>query len=215
MKNLQVNVYITGKNGKFMRQEKIDIIKTKLQNSSIGIAGLGGLGSNAAISLTRAGIGRLVLVDFDKVENSNLDRQYYFNDQIGKFKVDAIEETIRKIDVNIKIEIHKVKLEKGSMDIPFRDVDVVIEALDDAKTKVDFIEEIMNKLPDKSIVAASGVAGYGNCDRIFTKYCGKLCLCYDEYALSSTEDILVAPRVALMANWEANSAIEILLDEEK
>jgi len=198
-----------------MNKIKLDKIKKKLKNASVGIAGIGGLGSNAAIALVRAGIGRLVLVDFDKVEESNLDRQYYFLDQIGKQKVDVIKENIRRIDPNVKVETYDLKLERGSMAKPFKDVDVVIEALDKAVTKTEFIEEILLNLPEKPIVAASGVAGYGHSERIVTKKLGKLNICYDEYALSSENDILMAPRVCLMANWEANLALELILGEDK
>ena len=198
-----------------MDKEKHEKIKKKLRSSTVGIAGLGGLGSNAAISFVRSGIGKLVLVDFDKVEEKNLDRQYYFLDQIGKSKVEALKENIKKINPEVKLETYNLKLEKGSMEKPFLDVDVVIEALDDARTKADFIEEIMLKLPDTPVVGASGVAGYGHSDRIVTKRCGKLYMVYDERARSSEEDVLMAPRVALMANWEANLAIEILLGEDK
>jgi sulfur carrier protein ThiS adenylyltransferase len=198
-----------------MDKEKSEKIKKKLRNSSIGIAGLGGLGSNAAVSLARAGIGRLVLVDFDKVEKSNLDRQYYFLDQVGKQKVDALKDNIKKINPEIKIETFDMKLNKGSMEKPFIDVNVVIEALDNAQTKTTFIEEILTKLKDKPIVAASGVAGFGHSERIVTKRLGNLCICYDECAKSSDDDILIAPRVALMANWEANLAIEIILGEDR
>jgi sulfur carrier protein ThiS adenylyltransferase len=198
-----------------MDKEKSEKIKKKLRNSSIGIAGLGGLGSNAAVSLARAGIGKLVLVDFDKVEKSNLDRQYYFLDQVGKQKVDALKDNIKKINPEIKIETFDMKLNKGSMEKPFIDVNVVIEALDNAQTKTTFIEEILTKLKDKPIVAASGVAGFGHSERIVTKRLGNLCICYDECAKSSDDDILIAPRVALMANWEANLAIEIILGEDR
>ncbi len=198
-----------------MNKDKFDKVKKKLKNASVGIAGVGGLGSNAAIALVRAGIGRLVLVDFDKVEESNLDRQYYFLDQIGKPKVDVIKENIRRIDPNVKVETYDLKLERGSMAKPFKDVDVVIEALDKAVTKTEFIEEILLNLPEKPIVAASGVAGYGHSERIVTKKLGKLNMCYDEYALSSENDILMAPRVCLIANWEANLALEIILGEDK
>jgi len=198
-----------------MNKEKFDKVKKKLKNASVGIAGIGGLGSNAAIALVRAGIGRLVLVDFDKVEKSNLDRQYYFLDQIGKPKVDVIKENIRRIDPNVKVETYDLKLERGSMAKPFKDVDVVIEALDKAVTKTEFIEEILLNLPEKPLVAASGVAGYGHSERIATKRLGKLNMCYDEYALSSENDILMAPRVCLIANWEANLALEIILGEDK
>lgn len=198
-----------------MNKNKIEKIKKKLGSSSIGIAGLGGLGSNAAISLARAGIGKLVLVDFDIVEESNLSRQYYFLDQIGKSKIIALVDNIKRINPKIIIEEHNEKLVKGSMEKRFKNVDVVIEALDSAETKTAFIEEILTKLPNKPVVAASGVAGYGKSDRIKTKKLGNLHICVDEEAFSSDIDILIAPRVALIANWQANTAIEIILGEDK
>ena len=198
-----------------MDKEKNKKIKKKLKKSTVGIAGLGGLGSNVAISLARAGIGKLILIDFDKVELSNLSRQYYFLDQIGKLKVDALKDNIKKINPEIIIESFNIKLKKGSMEKPFKDADVVIEALDKAETKTAFIEEILIKLKDKPIVAASGVAGYGHSERIATKKLGNLCICYDEQAKSSDEDVLMAPRVILMANWQANLALEIILGEDK
>ena len=197
-----------------MNKQKFDKIKEKLRKSSVGIAGAGGLGSNAAVALARAGIGRLMLVDFDKVEESNLDRQYYFLDQVGKIKVEALKDNIKRINSAVKVEILNQKLEKGSMEKPFHDVDVVIEALDNAEKKTEFIEEILLKLPDKPIVAASGVAGYGNSDRIVTKRFGVLHMCYDEQAKSSEDDVLLAPHVCPMANWEADIALEIILGED-
>jgi sulfur carrier protein ThiS adenylyltransferase len=200
---------------KIMKKEKYDKIKEKLRKASVGIAGVGGLGSNAAMALARVGIGQLILVDFDKVEKSNLDRQYYFLDQVGKLKIEALKENIEKVNPNVEIKVFNKKLEKGSMEKPFRDVDVIIEGLDSADMKTLFIEEILSKLPDKTLVAASGVAGYGNSDRIKTKRFGNLYLCYDEQARSSDDDILMAPRIALMANWQSNLAVEIILGEEK
>ena len=197
-----------------MNKQKFDKIKEKLRKSSVGIAGAGGLGSNAAVALARAGIGRLILVDFDKIEESNLDRQYYFLDQVGKIKVEALKDNIKRINSAVKVEILNQKLEKGSMEKPFHDVDVVIEALDNAETKTEFIEEILLKLPDKPVVAASGVTGYGNSDRIVTKRFGTLYMCYDEQAKSSEDDVLLAPRVCLMANWEADLALEIILGDD-
>ena len=198
-----------------MDKLKSERIKKKLKQTCIGIAGIGGLGSNAAVSLARAGIGRLVLVDFDKVEKSNLGRQYYFLDDIGKSKVDSLTKIIKKLNTEVDIVTHNLRLEKGQMEKPFKDVDVVIEALDKAETKTIFIEEILSKLPEKPIIAASGVAGYGHSERITTKRLGNLFMCYDELAKSSDDDVLMAPRVILMANWEANLALEIILGEDK
>ena len=91
----------------------------KLRDSSVGIAGAGGLGSNVAVSLARSGIGRLVIVDFDSVEECNLNRQYYFRDQIDMVKVEALKENINRIDESIKVEIFNHRLTKGTMDMPF------------------------------------------------------------------------------------------------
>ena len=198
-----------------MDVEKAERIRLKLKDSSVGIAGLGGLGSNIAISLVRAGIGRLVIVDYDKVEESNLNRQYYFRDQIGQVKVEALKENIKRINQWMKIDIFNHRLTKDTMYKPFQDVDVIIEALDSAEVKTSFIEEILTKLPDKPIIGASGVAGYGHSDRIITKKMGNLYMCYDEHAKDSDDDVLMAPRVCLMANWEANLALEVLLGEDK
>ena len=198
-----------------MNVEKDKKIKEKLGKSSVGIAGAGGLGSNAAVSLARAGVGRLVIVDFDKVEESNLNRQYYFRDQIGKNKVDALKENINRIYPFIRVDVFNEKLVKGSMDKYFHDVDVIIEALDSAEIKTAFVEEILRRLPGKPVVAASGVAGYGHSDRITTKKLGNLYMVYDGNARSGEEDVLMAPRVCLMANWEANLVLEILLSEDK
>lgn len=198
-----------------MNKQKTNKIKNKLQKSIIGIAGLGGLGSNAAVSLARAGIGRLILVDFDIVEKTNLNRQYYFLNQLGMKKTDAIKENISRINPDVIVETHDIKLKKGNMTKLFKDTDVVIEALDNAEIKTAFIEETMLKYPEKPIIGASGVAGYGNSDRIKTIESGNLYMCYDEQAKSSDEDILTAPKVCLMANWEANLALEIILGENK
>lgn len=198
-----------------MNTKKFEKIRMNLQKASVGIAGAGGLGSNIAVSLARAGIGKLVIVDFDKVEESNLNRQYYFHDQIGKDKVEALKTTILRIDESLKVDVFNYRLTKNTMDKPFHNVDVIVEALDKAETKTMFIEEIMQKLPKIPIIACSGVAGYGHSDRIITKKLGNLYMVYDEEAKDSDDDVLMAPRVILMANWQANIALEILLGEDK
>ncbi len=198
-----------------MNIEKFKKIRMNLKKSSVGIAGVGGLGSNIAVSLARAGIGRLVIVDFDKVEESNLNRQYYFLDQIGMDKVEALKKTLFRINKSLKVEVLNYRLMKNKMDKPFHNVDVVVEALDKAETKTMFIEEIMQKLPEIPIVGCSGVAGYGHSDRIITKKLRNLYLVYDEEARDSDVDVLMAPRVILMANWQANLVLEILLGEDK
>ena len=184
-----------------------------LATKSVGIAGAGGLGSNVAISLVRSGLTRLTVVDFDRVEKSNLNRQYYFLSQIGKEKINALKENIENINPEVNCDFYNKKLEKDSMWKPFQHVDIVVEALDTAETKTQFIEEILQHFPNKPIVAASGVAGIGNSDRIHTKKLGNLYIVYDEEAKSSDEDVLLAPKVCLMANWQANIVLELLMKQ--
>ena len=196
-----------------MNEQKQQRIKEILSKKTVGIAGAGGLGSNAAVALARSGIGSLIIVDFDKIEKSNLNRQYYFLNQIGRYKVDAIKEIIQSINPEVTVKPVQLKLKKGRMFEPFTNVDVVIEALDNAETKTAFIEEILENLPSTPLVAASGVAGYGQSDRIVTRHLDNLHVCYDEYAESSDQDVLLAPKVCLMANWQANIVLDLLIGE--
>jgi len=196
-----------------IKQQRQKYIATALSNKKVGIAGAGGLGSNAAIALARSGIIKFVIVDFDTIEQSNLNRQYYFLSQIGQKKVRALENNIKNINPEVSCILLQEKLMAGSMWKPFTDVDIIIEALDHAETKTQFIEEVLTHLPKIPIVAASGVAGYGQSDRIRTIKTGNLHMVYDKEALSSDEDVLLAPKVCLMANWQANIALELLLGE--
>ncbi|MBA3045624.1 MAG: sulfur carrier protein ThiS adenylyltransferase ThiF [Candidatus Thermoplasmatota archaeon] len=194
-----------------MKEENANMIKSKLGKASIGIAGLGGLGSNVAMALARAGVGRLVIVDFDEVEASNLNRQAYTLDQVGMRKTEALTQNIAKANTDVDVTAIHLKLEPGFMDAPFASVDIIIEALDNASTKATFIEEISLKFPDKPIIVASGVAGIRGTERIQMKRSGNLYLVYDDTAPSCDETAVLAPRVGLFAYWQASLALEILL----
>jgi sulfur carrier protein ThiS adenylyltransferase len=189
-----------------------EMVSDKLKASTVGIAGLGGLGSNVAMALARSGIGRLIIVDFDEVEKSNLNRQAYEMEQVGQRKTEALMYNIEKANPEVDITALCQKLEPGMMSVPFEDVDIVVEALDLAETKVAFIEEIMLKLPNKPIVAASGVSGIGNSEKIGVLKSGNFFLVEDKTAPSSDDGILLAPRVGLFAYWQANIVLEILTE---
>ena len=190
-----------------------DQITSKLAKSSVGIAGLGGLGSNVAIALARAGIGRLLIVDFDEVEKSNLDRQAYSVDQVGMRKTEALMQNIARANPDINVTAFHHKLEPGKMADVFSSVDVIIEALDNAVTKAAFIEEISLAFPKKPLIAASGVAGIRGAERIQTRKSGTLYLVQDSQAPSSDDAVVLAPKVGLFAYWQASLALEILLEE--
>jgi sulfur carrier protein ThiS adenylyltransferase len=191
------------------------VLEARLRGASVGIAGAGGLGSNAAMALARAGVGRLVIVDFDRVEKGNLTRQYYFLDQIGELKVEALKANIERAAEGVKVDAVNLKLVPGKMAEPFRNVDVVVEALDSAETKTRFVQEVLRDLPGKPVVAASGVAGWGACERIELKRFAPLHLVRDERAKSSDEGVLLAPKVCTLASMQANTVLEILLGAER
>jgi len=188
-------------------------VADRLKRASVGIAGAGGLGSNIAMALARSGVGKLLIVDFDRVEASNLNRQYFFLDQVGEFKVDALAANIHRAVEGCTVDILNRKLEKGSMSDPFKDVDIIVEALDSASTKVSFLEEVMVNLPGKYLVAASGVAGIGGSSRIKEKRYDKLIVVEDPIAHSSDEDVLLSPKVGQFAHHQANVALELLMEE--
>jgi sulfur carrier protein ThiS adenylyltransferase len=188
-----------------------DQIKSKLSTKTVGIAGCGGLGSNCAIALARMGVGRLVIVDFDKVSESNLNRQYYFRDQIGERKTVALKENIRRIDPSIMVEAMEMKLTEETIPTIFFACDVVVEAFDLADQKAMLIETMLQTLPGKPLVVGLGIAGWGKSELIHLRRSDKLYICGDEVSEISEEIPPLAPRVGMVANMQANVVVEILL----
>jgi sulfur carrier protein ThiS adenylyltransferase len=190
-------------------------MKEKLKNAVVGIAGLGGLGSNVAIALARTGVGRLIIADFDKVELSNLTRQQYFTDQIGKIKTDAMLENLRRINPNVKIDAHHVRLTADNVPQIFADADVIAECFDKAEEKQMIVQTVLSKM-DKPIVTVSGLAGYGNSNAIRTRRISdRLILVGDCESGIDSVNILTAARVGIAAAHQANAIIEIIMEDKK
>ena len=191
-------------------------IHQKIKASVVGIAGLGGLGSAIAIALARIGVGKLILVDFDVVEPSNLNRQQYFTHQIGIPKVEALQKNIAMINPYVKIETFLEKLDRNNMERIFKEAEVVVEAFDRAEEKAMLINAVSEKMPDKYIVAASGVAGYGDNNEIKTVgFSSKIFIVGDQKTAAQPGIGLMAPRVGIAAHHQANTVLRILLGEEK
>jgi len=184
-----------------------------LQNAVIGIAGCGGLGSNIAISLTRAGIGKLIFADFDRIKPSNLNRQQFFIDQIGKPKVVALLENLEKISPFTKFQIHDIKLNGKNIPTIFDEVDILVEAFDKAKMKKMLIETCLTEFPNKPIIVASGLAGWGKNEILHTRKIDNLYICGDEVTKAPKGISPMAPRVNIVANMQANLVLEILLKD--
>lgn len=186
-------------------------IKKIVSQKTVGIAGCGGLGSNCAVALSRVGVGKLILVDFDCVEESNLNRQYYFADQIGQSKVEALSANIQRINPTIIVEKHHLKLDKTNMLSYFHDVDVLVEAFDKASMKKLLLEVHSALDAPFPIVMGNGMAGYGKSNSInVTKY-DTIIVCGDNVSEISMENPPLAPRVGIVANMQANEVLEMLL----
>jgi sulfur carrier protein ThiS adenylyltransferase len=186
-----------------------------LRASTVGIAGAGGLGSSVATSLARAGVGRLIIADFDRIEPSNLNRQQYFIRQIGRRKVDALRENLRAINPFSEYTVHAVRVTRANAGRIFADADILVEAFDKALTKRMLIDTWLALHPDRPLVAASGLAGYGKNRSLHTRRMGSLYLCGDEESESPKGITPMAPRAGIVANLQANLVVELLVDRAK
>ena len=186
-----------------------------LASSSVCILGLGGIGSNIAVALARSGVGRLVLVDFDTVEESNLNRQYYNLSHIGMKKTDAIVDVIRSINRDIVLEVIDKKIDSDNILDIVDSESIICEAFDNASSKSMVVEEILSNYSDKIVVASSGMAGIGDANYIrTTKRLKNLYICGDDISDFEEVDGMMAPRVNICAGHQANVVIRILMGLE-
>jgi len=191
-------------------------VHQKIRRSVVGIAGAGGLGSAVAIALARVGVGTLILVDFDILEPSNLNRQQYFVDQIGMLKVEALRDNLSRINPYVKIKIFAEKIDPNNVKRLFGEAQVVVEAFDRADQKAMLMNAISEKMPETYIVAASGVAGYeGNNEIQTTRFSSRVFIVGDQKTEARPGVGLMAPRVGIAAHHQANLVLRILLGEEK
>ena len=186
----------------------------RFASATVAVCGLGGLGSNIANALARAGIGKLILIDFDRVDITNLHRQQYKANQIGLYKADALAENLLEIAPYTEVTAVTAKITEENFADLLKDADVVCEAFDNAETKAMLVNGVLEQLPDCYLVAASGMAGMDTPNTIRTrKVMGRFYLCGDE-----TNDVadtigLVAPRVMLCAAHQAHTVLRILAGE--
>jgi len=195
---------------------KLYEIKDHLSKFRVGIAGAGGLGSNCAAALARSGIGTLVISDFDVVEPANLNRQYFFINQLGMFKTTALKETIARINPDIIFIAHTEKLNSGNIPTIFRGCDVIVEAFDIDEMKEMLIETVLTKMPQTPVIIGSGLAGWGNNELIRVRNIDDtLYVCGDEMTTVDSEKPAMAPRVGIVANMQADTVLEILMNKKR
>ena len=186
----------------------------KLQQARVAVAGLGGLGSNIAILLTRMGVGNLHLIDFDKVDYSNLQRQQYFAEQVGAYKTEALAETLQKINPYVNLKLSCLEVNEENLPELLVEDEFICEAFDKAEAKAMLVNGVLEHFPGKVIVAGSGMAGLGDGNLIKARRISKsLYLCGD--GVSNCEAAsLYAGRVALCAAQQAHLVQRIILGLE-
>ena len=186
----------------------------RFSSATAAICGLGGLGSNIAIALARAGIGRLILVDFDRVDITNLHRQQYKAEQIGEYKTEALAANLLEISPYTEVKGVTEKVTEDNFLELLEGADIVCEAFDNAEAKAMLVNGVLQKLPECYLVSASGMAGMGSPNRIETRrITDRFYLCGD--GVSDVEETmgLVAPRLMLCAAHQAQTVLRILAGE--
>ena len=195
-----------------MRARHTPGVYEQLKQGTVGIAGLGGLGSAIAIALCRIGVGKLILADFDIVEPSNLNRQQYFIDQIGMTKSQALTENLSKINPFIQVESHCVKIDQQNVEDIFGGVDVMIEAFDTPDSKAMIFECFSEIRPETPLILASGLAGFEPNNTVKTRKLGSnVYVVGDTVSAAKPGMGLLAPRVGIAAHQQANAATRLLL----
>ena len=210
-----VNLIPTKKEwNKALRERHGENLQTKLSSATVAICGLGGLGSNIAISLARAGVGKMILIDFDKVDITNLHRQQYKAKQIGLNKTDALFENLREIAPYVELETHTERITEENAAGMLQGADIICEAFDSAECKAMLVNLVLETMPDKYIVVASGMAGMGSANTIQTRKVSKrFFICGDGESDVSEAGSLVSSRVMLCAAHQAHTVLRILAEQ--
>lgn len=190
-------------------------IHKKLKKSSVAIAGLGGLGSNAAVTLSRMGVGNIKIFDFDVVEPSNLNRQYYFVSQLGMKKTDALKDTIKNVNPFVNIETCDIFINEDNIKDNFNGFDVILECFDNEKSKAMFVTSVIKYFPQSYLIAVSGIAGIYPHTLFTTKKLGKSCIILGDFENEAKKGLgLMASRASIAANIQANIAIRYIVGED-
>ena len=181
----------------------------RLGAARVGIAGAGGLGSNAAVALVRSGIRNLVVADGDTVEASNLNRQAYWPEDVGRPKVEALRDRLIALEPELACDGRREWLDADSACRLFRDCDVVVEALDGAAFKAELCAALLRA--GMVVVGASGIAGYG-LPPLGVRRLGARFVCVGDFSTGASPDApTLAPRVAQAAAMQADEVITFLL----
>ena len=191
-------------------------LQNKISAARVAVCGLGGLGSNIAIALARAGVGHLHLIDFDRVDLTNLNRQQYAVGQLGQYKTDALRETLSLVSPYCNVTCDTIQVTEENLPDLLKTEDYICEAFDRAEAKAMLISGVLEHFPEKYLVAGSGLAGLGSANTIQTRRISKrFYLCGDGTSDSSVGLGLVASRVLVCAAHEANMILRLIAGERE
>lgn len=189
-------------------------LQNKISAARVAVCGLGGLGSNIAIALARAGVGHLHLIDFDRVDLTNLNRQQYAVGQLGQYKTDALRETLSLVSPYCDVTCDTIKVTEENLPDLLKTEDYICEAFDRAEAKAMLVSGVLEHFPEKYLVAGSGLAGLDSANTIQTRRISKrFYLCGDGTSDSSVGLGLVASRVLVCAAHEANMILRLIAGE--
>ncbi|MGV1098132.1 sulfur carrier protein ThiS adenylyltransferase ThiF [Thiovibrio sp. JS02] len=191
-------------------------VQVRLQESIVGILGLGGLGSQVAVALTRMGVGTLLIADYDVVEPTNLNRQHYFLEQIGQKKVAALRETLARVNPYVAVVGIDRRLDEEDIAKEFSGVHALVECFDDPAMKAASLRAALRHLPGVFYVCSSGVAGYAENNLLKTRrlYPG-IYMVGDGESAAAPGQGLMAARVGIAAHQQANQVVRLLLGVEE
>lgn len=186
----------------------------KLNNARVAVAGLGGLGSHISVMLARSCVGTLHLIDFDVVDISNLNRQEYYLQHIGKPKTECLKEKLLEINPYLNIIADNIKVTEDTIEKLFENEKIVCEAFDDAAQKAMLVNGLLTNFPDVKLISGSGMAGYADSNMIKTrKIFRNFYICGDEKSGKENGSPLMAARVSICAGHQANKVIQLILEE--
>lgn len=191
-------------------------LQKRFSHGVVAVCGLGGLGSNIALSLARAGIGRLILIDYDRVDITNLHRQQYKAAQVGLYKTQALKENLKEIAPYIQVETHREKITEENAQGLLQEADIICEAFDDPECKAMLTDLVLSRMKEKYLIAASGMAGIGSANGLCTrKITSHFYLCGDGVSDVKEGPGLLASRVMVCAAHQAHMALRILAGEQE
>lgn len=189
-------------------------VHERVKKAHVAIAGLGGLGSNIAVSLARIGVGKMTLIDFDVVEPSNLNRQHYRIEHIGMKKTQALKAQIAEINPFIEVKTCDAFLDQTNLMTHIGEAHIAVEAFDGPQSKAMMVSEWKRARPNRPIVAASGLAGFGSSNTIQTaNFMGQVYLVGDRVSEARVGQGLMAPRVSVAAGHQANMVLRLIMDQ--